>query len=51
MTYSTDSFSVWTLKGELLATIQTLMSPNTSAAVSPCGKFVACAGTIFKILN
>ena len=45
MTYSAESFSVWTLKGEELATVPTLQSPNTSAAVSPCGKFVACAGT------
>ncbi len=44
MTYNVDSFSVWTLKGEELGTVTTLQSPNTHAAVSPCGRFIACTG-------
>ena len=37
---------MWSLKGEELTTVATLQSPNTAAAVSPCGKFVACAGLV-----
>ena len=31
--------------GELLTSVQTHQAPNTCAVVSPCGRFVACAGT------
>lgn len=31
--------------GELLTSVQTHQAPNTCAVVSPCGKFIGCAGT------
>lgn len=37
-------FVVWSLRGERFQSVQTHMSPNTSAVVSPCGRFVACTG-------
>ena len=37
---------MWCHPGEILATTQTHHAPNTCAAVSPCGKFVACAGEL-----
>jgi WD40 repeat protein len=44
MTCTTTAFTVWTLKGEILATVETKQTPNSYAAVSPCGKFIACSG-------
>ena len=36
--------------GELLTSVQTHQAPNTCAVVSPCGRFVACAGMhMFKM--
>ena len=37
-------FVVWGLRGEKFQSVLTHMSPNTSAVVSPCGRFVACTG-------
>ena len=31
--------------GVVLASVETHQAPNSCAAVSPCGKFIACAGT------
>ena len=31
--------------GEVLASVETKQAPNSCAAVSPCGKFIACSGT------
>ena len=30
--------------GDVLATVETKQAPNSCAAVSPCGKFIACSG-------
>ena len=30
--------------GDVLASVQTKQAPNTCAAVSTCGRFIACAG-------
>ena len=46
MTYTEQNFTIWTLKGAELTSVPTLQHPNTQAAVSPCGKFVACAGIV-----
>ncbi|XP_020894686.1 transducin beta-like protein 2 isoform X2 [Exaiptasia diaphana] len=35
---------LWDLKGEVLATLDTLQMQNTFCSLSPCGKFVASAG-------
>jgi WD40 repeat protein len=44
MTCTASAFTVWTLRGEVLATVETKQTPNSCAAVSPCGKFIACSG-------
>jgi len=38
------SIKIMDLKGEVLAVIDTLQINNSHAAVSPCGRFVACSG-------
>ncbi|XP_032242347.2 transducin beta-like protein 2 isoform X2 [Nematostella vectensis] len=35
---------IWDLKGEVLATLDTLQINNSFSALSPCGRFVASAG-------
>jgi len=35
---------VWSLKGDVLATIDTLLIYNSCAMVSPCGTLIACSG-------
>jgi WD40 repeat protein len=44
MTCTSTAFTVWTLRGEVLATVETKQTPNSCAVVSPCGKFIACSG-------
>lgn len=45
MSCSSDTnLTIWDLKGEVLATIDTLHINNYYACVSPCGRFVASSG-------
>ncbi|XP_053817062.1 transducin beta-like protein 2 isoform X1 [Vidua macroura] len=45
MTASSDTtILIWSLKGEVLASINTNQMNNAYAAVSPCGRFVASCG-------
>jgi WD40 repeat protein len=44
MTCTSTAFTIWTLRGEVLATVETKQTPNSCAIVSPCGKFIACSG-------
>ncbi|NXP29085.1 TBL2 protein, partial [Scytalopus superciliaris] len=45
MTASSDTtILIWSLKGEVLASINTNQMNNSYAAVSPCGRFVASCG-------
>merc|ERR1712038_1088990 len=45
MTSGKDTtIKIWGIKGEILAVIDTLQINNSHAAVSPCGRFVACSG-------
>nr|BAE88219.1 unnamed protein product [Macaca fascicularis] len=45
MTASSDTtVLIWSLKGQVLSTINTNQMNNTHAAVSPCGRFVASCG-------
>lgn len=45
MSASSDTtLIVWDLKGNVLKTIDTKQGNNNFASVSPCGRFVACAG-------
>nr|XP_012304467.1 transducin beta-like protein 2 isoform X2 [Aotus nancymaae] len=45
MTASSDTIVlIWSLKGQVLSTINTNQMNNTHAAVSPCGRFVASCG-------
>lgn len=39
-----QKFIVWSLRGDILATVDTHMVPNSCAVVSPCGKLIACTG-------
>ncbi|NXA09846.1 TBL2 protein, partial [Sapayoa aenigma] len=46
MTASSDTtILIWSLKGEVLATINTNQMNNAYAMVSPCGRFVASCGS------
>ena len=46
------SFSLFKIKGvEEFLKVTTNLSPNTCAVVSPCSKFVACAGKVEEIVS
>lgn len=42
--YNDTTIKIWTIKGDLLHTIDTLQVNNTHGCVSPCGRFVASSG-------
>ncbi|XP_003387911.1 PREDICTED: transducin beta-like protein 2 [Amphimedon queenslandica] len=44
MSCSETSFTLWTVKGVKLCTVETKQSPNNMATISHCSKFIACCG-------
>lgn len=45
----TNDLIIWDLKGEILATVDTILGSTHKAKISPCGRFVAAAGFITDV--